>query len=1049
MKRTLGLLTALTLAVRAALAAESAELNLVVFDGETPVAQAGVEIDGAAVTATNADGTAQLRLEPGRHVLVLRRDGSELLRYEVEIAEGENAELIATLQAGAEPSVRLESSLGTRDARTAAAPAADAGPPGILRGRILSSENGAPVANARVFVSGTPLDLRTGADGRFETKLPAGAYAISVIAPDYAAQTIEGLAVTAEQTTERDVELTPAGLELPEFVVLEPFVQGSLASFVEEKRESFAVAEVLGIEQISRAGDSDVAGALRRVTGLTLVDGKYVYVRGLGERYSSVLFNGAPVPSPDPSRRVVPLDLFPVEILSGVVIQKSFSAEMPGEFGGGTIQLRTRTMPEDFFFKVSLSQGWAEGTTFKDGLRYSGGTQDWTGFDQTRGLPDAILDANQRFGRLLVQTPFSEGLTPGEIQTIGRDLAAQGFDVAPDRLGSNGSLSLGIGDSFVVGDEWRIGYLGSLRWAQGWDNVDETRRKFAFVAEDQPLSTVSDVDRDKTERAIDLSAFLSLGVEFGEHHSLTSTTTLVRQSVDTTQIDLGSDSGGDVSQFFLLEWEENALLVQQLSGEHAFPTVSDLSVNWSYTDAQASRDAPNTREYRYDALDDGNGLRFGFSTRSDSNAITFAELTDDSTHYDLQAKLPWALADGHTLTLLGGAMQLDRERQASVRRYGFAGGPPPGSPSDVRFGPLNGILQPGNIRPDGFFLREVSRNTDAYTATQKLDGAFLTADWLWDSVIRVSLGLREESNDQQVTTFNLVSPSQIDGQASIETRDRLPSASGTWFIDADSQLRVIYAETVSRPDFRELSTSPFIDPLIDTVSIGNPELQPAAIKNYDLRYEYYFSPTETFSVALFGKAFDQPIERIQSPATGDVVTYDNVPSATLYGIEFDIYKSLDIVGRWDWIDRFGLGRLPWSEIFVGANYARLESKVELTRETAGISTNLDRPLQGQSPYVANLQIGWQPEGGRAEATLLYNVSGRRISEVGVFGAPDVYEEPFGQLDFVYAQSFWSDWKFKLRLRNLLDPTQRFLQGNQERRSLRKGREVVLSVEWSQ
>lgn len=1052
MKRTLGTLAALVLAVRTALAATPAELNVVAFDGETPLAAAIIEVDGDEVGATNADGSAQLRLAPGDRELVIRRDGRELLRTTVTVAEGENAELIATLVPGAAPRIAIESSLGDRGPGAGATagmapPAVDAGPPGVITGRIVSSENGAPIANARVFVSGTPLDVRTDADGRFRAELPAGSYALSVVAADYAAQTLEGLSVVAEQTTTRDVELTPAGLELPEFVVLEPYVQGSLASFVEEKRESFSVAEVLGIEQISRAGDSDVAGALRRVTGLTLVDGKYVYVRGLGERYSSVLLNGAPVPSPDPSRRVVPLDLFPVEILSGVVIQKSYSAEMPGEFGGGTIQLRTRTIPEDFFLKVQVGQGWTEGTTFKDGLRYRGGTQDWTGFDQTRGIPDSIIEANERFGRLLVQTPFSDGLTPDEIQVIGRELAGQGFDVAPQKLGTNGSFTLGVGDAFELGDDWRLGYVHSTRYSQSWDTTDDdVRRKYAFVADDEPLSTVSDLTRSKTERAIDLSGFLALGVEYGDDHKLTSTTTLVRQTVDTAQIDEGLDITESISRFFLLEWEENALLAQQFNGEHAFPRLMGLSLDWNWTRARATRASPNTREYRYVQLEPGRP--FSFSTTSDSNAISVGELTDESTSWGIDAALPIPLADGHTLTVLAGATQLDRDRDSELRRYNFTGNAPEGAPPGFREQGLDAILSPGNIAPDRFFLREVSRNSDAYLAAQELEATYLTLDWSWTDVLRLTLGARDESNLQEVRTFSLVNPTQVDSEASIDTSDVLPSFSATWFIDADSQLRAIYAETVSRPDFRELSTSPFIDPLIDTTSIGNPDLVPASIRNLDLRYEYYFSPTETFSVALFGKEFTDPIERIQSPATGDVVTYDNVPSATLYGVEFDVYKSLDFVDRWDWLDRIGLGWVVWEEIFVGANYAWIESDVELTRETAGISTNLERPLQGQSPYVANLQLGWQPEHGRTEATLLYNVSGRRISEVGVFGIPDVYEEPAGQLDFVYAATLWQDWKLKVRMRNLLDPELEFTVGDQIRRTYRRGREVAITLEWS-
>jgi outer membrane receptor protein involved in Fe transport len=1044
-RRALGTLCALALSIRVALAADPAVLNVVAFDQATPIASAEIVVDGRLAGRTNSDGAVLLRLAPGSRELVLRVDGREVLRQSLELAEGENAELIATISPGAEPRVLLESSRGSA-VGTVAAAAVDAGPPGRLAGRITSAEDGKPVANARIFVSGTPVDVRTDAEGRFEATLPPGDYSISVVAPNFAARTVDGVAIASEARTENDVELTPAGLELPEFVVLEPFVEGSLAAFVEERRQSFAVADVLGIEQISRAGDSDVAGALRRVTGLTLVDGKYVFVRGLGERYSSILLNGAPVPSPDPTRRVVALDLFPVEILDGIVIQKSFSPEMPGEFGGGTIQLRTKGIPDEFFVKLSLTQGWLDGTTFEDGLRYDGGTDDWTGFDQVRGLPDSVIGANERFGRLLVQTPFSPGLTPTELEGIGEDLAAGGFDITDRTLGPNGSFTFAIGNAWALGDDWRVGFLHSTRLAHGWDNQEEVRARYAFAGEGEPLIVKSFLDRKRTERLIDLSGYFAFGLEYGDNHRLTSSTTLVRQTIDTARIDEGDDGSQGISRLYQLEWEENALVAQQFNGSHLFPTAADLAIDWNYTRARATQSLPNTRDYRYDLVEDTG--QFVWSSGSDSNNLSFSELTDDSESWGLDFRLPFAPDDQNPMTLLFGATDLDRDRAAEVRRYSFFGSPPPGVPSSIRALPLGSVLTPQTIAPNGFRIRDASRNSDAYTATQALSATYLTFDWLRDDLLRFTLGARDERNTQEVLTFDLTEPSNIDSSASIETSDVLPSAALTWLINEDSQLRAVYAETVSRPDFRELSTSPFIDPTIDTISIGNPDLVPASISNYDLRYEYYFSPTETFSTALFVKEFVDPIERIQSPATGDVVTYTNVPEATLYGIEFDVYKSLDFVGDWDFVERLPLDWVPWQDVYFGGNYARIESDVTLTRETAGILTNLERPLQGQSPYVGNLQLGWYPEDGERELSLLYTVSGRRISEVGVDGVPDVYEEAAGQLDFVFATELPGDFKLKLRGRNLLDPKVEFTVGDEIRREFRRGRSIAVTIEWA-
>ena len=227
---------------------------------------------------------------------------------------------------------------------------------------------------------------------------------------------------------------------------------------------------------------------------------------------------------------------------------------------------------------------------------------------------------------------------------------------------------------------------------------------------------------------------------------------------------------------------------------------------------------------------------------------------------------------------------------------------------------------------------------------------------------------------------------------------------------------------------------------------GNPDLKQAEIENIDLRWEYYFNSVESFSVALFSKDFTNPIELVSVPASGNLLQIRNADSATNVGIEFDVYKSLAELGSFDFWPGF-MRELPWSELYVGANYAFIDSEIDLG-DNQGIQTNAKRPLQGQSKYVANVSLSWQPADGLTEATLLYNVFGERISRVGVSGLPDVVEEPFNQLDFTMSRTLpWENWKMKLRLRNLLDPEVRFSQGGQPTRTYYKGREVALSVEW--
>ena len=1039
MKKTLGIATlALSLAIRSALvsAAEAptavaastapAQLNLQLFDDQLPAGGLAIRIDDRAAGESNEDGAALLDVAPGSHLLTVLRDGKEVLRVQLDLVADENAQVIATLYPDdplSAPSVFIESSHADNAAAATDTVAAD-GPPGRIAGRVLSVEDGKPVAGARVYVSGTPLDIVTDAEGRYEATLPPGDYSISVIAPQFSSQTIDGIAVAAEAEVSRDVELTPAGLELPEFVVLEPFVEGSLAAFVEEKRTSSAVTDILGAEQISRNGDSDAAGALKRVTGLTLVDGKFIYVRGLGERYSSTLLNGAQIPSPDPTRRVVPLDLFPTEILSGIVVQKTYSADMPAEFGGGTIQLRTRGVPESFLLKVSGSVGYGDGTTGQDGLRYDGGSDDWTGFGSAaRSAPEGLLEPE---------------LTrdPAELERIGEELASQGYEVREDRIGPSGSLAVSMGDDFKFGDgDWSLGYIASLRWAQGWDSRTETRTTYGSYQDN--LIEIAGYDREKTERNIDVAAFLSVGAEIGEHHRITATALKVRQSRDETQIDTGDTGSGNQEQVTSLEWQENQLATLQLGGTHSLTMLHDLLVDWQYTTSKARRDVPNRRRDRRIFSSSDNGYRLG------EDEQRYELLNDGVDEAQLDLSMPFQLNDrGDLVTVKVGGSRLRRDRDSGIQRFRFRG-----RRGDT-LRPTEEIFSPEQITGDprtGLVLQGVSRATDFYTASQTLDALFASGELVYGKW-RASAGLRDERNDQQAINQNPFIPNAPAQVGRIQTHDRLPSAGLTWAYSDAAQIRLGYSETVSRPDFRELSSSPFTDPVLDETVLGNPDLRPTTLSNIDLRWEYYFSPTESFSVALFQKQFTDPIELVSIASSGNLLTLENAASANNRGIELDVYRGLSGLANASWMPGWLKGS-AWENVYVGANYARIQSEIDIG-DIDTILTNRVRPLQGQSPYVSNVSLSYLEPDGRIEATLLYNVFGARIVKVGTDGLPDYYEQPFDQLDFTMAWKLpWDGWKFKAKLKNLLDPEALTMQEDQVTRRYRKGRDISLSLEW--
>lgn len=981
-KLRLAILAALA-AGSSAFAADPASVWVYTYEGGVVVNDVTATVDGNPVAAPNAQGVIAAQLAPGQHELVLRRGDTAVATIPIVVEDGEKLQVSVAVQGARGPIYTLKSDRHgdrTVDTATAQPPAGPEALPAVAEPEPIASE--------------------------------------SDVATDAPEVQLEGVTVTAGAMPTDD-----------------------RAAFVDEKRASADVKEALSAEEIARSGDSDAAAALKRVTGLTLVSGKYVYVRGLGERYSSVLFNGAQLPSPDPTRRVVPLDLFPTDILEGVIVQKSYSPERPAEFGGGTVQLRTKNVPDDFFFKLSLGSGWAQDTTFQDGLRYEGNGQDWTGHEAgVRELPPSLRDALADGGTITEQTPFNpDGFTPAEIQQFGRDLSGT-WDVEQRDIDAPITGTLGIGDSYRSGDN-RFGWVGAFRYDQGWDNVEEERQVLSTGGGE--LVVDDSRTRQRTDRNVDFSALVGVGAEFGALHRLRANWSLLRQTTDQAQVDVGyTDSDpGNVSRFTELEWIENELETWQLGGEHTFPGLHDLGMTWTYSSSQASRESPNTRDYRYDQAPDG---RFRYSSRSNNNQISYADLQDEVGEGIVQFKLPFSFGEASTLDFYFGGSDLNRDRDSEIRRFQFLSRGGIGNDPDVVFDPsFENVLSDPNIRPDAFVLRETTRPTDNYTASQDQTGLYANVDVNWEGRFRATLGARREKNEQTVTTFQLGDPDFTPIVSTLDDDDTLPSATATWFIDEESQLRFAYSGTVSRPDFRELSPAPFTDPVLDVESIGNPDLVQADIANYDVRYEYYFSPSEVASVALFYKDFENPIEKLQIPSTGNVVSFFNARSATDWGIELDWYRSLGFVGGWLGDDASSL----WDSLFLAANYAWIESDVDVAGLDLAL-TNDSRPLQGQSPYVANLQLGYQHPEGRRELTLLFNRAGKRIAQVGVQGLPDVYEQPVNQLDFTWLERLNEEWALKLRLRNLLDPDVEFTQGDEFVRRHSRGREVLFTVEWT-
>jgi outer membrane receptor protein involved in Fe transport len=792
----------------------------------------------------------------------------------------------------------------------------------------------------------------------------------------------------------------------------------------DEKRGTDQISNVVGEEQFTRSGDSNIAESLKRVSGLSTVAGKYVYVRGLGERYATTLLNGAILPSPEPLNRVVPMDLFPTGILESVLVQKTYSAAYPGEFGGGVLQMRTKKSTDEFFWNFASTVGVIDNATFKDGYTVSGGDTDWLGMDDGFRAPSQeLLSATANGNELKLKSRFSGiGVPAEQLEVVGESFNNQ-YTPTEESAPPNANISTSFGNFYDIGSTGvKLNYLASLDYSNSWDTNRIERN--TYVPSGVGLDIQEDLDVVNTENSIDLSGIFSAGLDIDENNNVRFTSVALRQTDNRVFKTTGETLDAPDLSTVELQWVEREILSNQLQGDHYFPALNELVVNWRYSDIVATREAPDTRSYRYDGGE--------FSSRVDGNMRSFDELEDNASELGIDLTMVFYGPRNSIITPKFGYVSSEKERDSEIRRFGFAFNGPLANNNQLLLRPLEEILSPENITEAGFVIRELTRPTDSYKANNSLEAFYGQVEVNFDDRLRLTFGGRQEDFDQVTTTFDLFRPS-TSVVADLSRKEFLPSFSAT-YIHYDHQFRFAYSETVSRPDFRELSTSPFINPETGREIFGNPNLDITSITNFDFRWEWYFGFADYLSAGFFYKEFVDPIEAVIFSPVDPRVTYINAQSAENQGIEIEGYKRLDFLGP--------LGE----DFYVQGNVSFIDSLVNIRESDLGSLTSSSRALQGQSDVLFNAQIGYEPYSGTT-ATLLYHYFGDRIDSVGIEGAPDLIQEGYGELNFIFIKELNRNWQITAKAKNILDARSEITQGSLLTNGYNLGREASIQVQY--
>ncbi len=868
---------------------------------------------------------------------------------------------------------------------------------------------------------------------------------------------------------------------IEEVVVLGRFISSSQQLVNERMNDAFAT-DLLGSDTISRLGDSTVAAALRRVPGLTLVQDKFVYIRGLGERYSSATLNGAQIPSPDLTRNVIPLDVFPTSVVESLKVQKSYDPSVSANFGGGAVDIRTKGIPDAFTARVEFGLGYNSEVPSSVST-YSGGGDDRYGSDDgtralSQGLVQALNDFQGNFALNNIENQVANnfpdlGTTERlfQTETINRELAAQlnrNIAIETEDPDPDIKLRASIGNKFALGNDWEAGFAIGASYENDW-RWRETRN--AVVGNPEEQNGV----RQETTRNVNITGSANFGLTFLEDHEIETTSLFLRDTDDETEIfDFFNEnrfaSSGRGFRTYRLEWEEREMVTNQIRGTHylgvdtkeRLPFLNFLGFipeetrfNWYYSDSEATTDIPNRVVITADTFFDANGVQTSENVSLSSNAgdYRFTELEDDVRDHGFSVMLPVEFANSYVEISGGGA---HNQKARTYRQTQFSIGFREVSDISLLRGPLDEVFSDENIfatipNPDpsnpvpgslvyenDLFFNRTGANTNSYLAATMTDSAFGQVDWTIADTWRIVAGARWEDYRQVSIPWNpygftLGSP-QVD--ADFEGREEeleslyfqddqvYPSVGLTYMgsLWADTfQLRIGYSETAVRPDLREITDSSYIDPITDALTFGNPGVRPADVENIDVRAEWFFANSDTFSVTFFSKDITNPIEFFEIPASDTTFAREilNADSAEVQGVEVEFLKELGFLGGWG--DMFfvqGNATYQWSrDLVIGPNGGSVSCE---ERDPDGNVVASDCNLSGSSESVVNFMIGFDSPDSRHTASLIYNVFSERLFAFGRFERPDAFEQPFTSLDLTY---FWyptDRMTFQLKAQNLLD-----------------------------
>ncbi|BDQ01832.1 TonB-dependent receptor [Ignavibacterium sp.] len=879
---------------------------------------------------------------------------------------------------------------------------------GSITGLVLDKETGEAIIGANVLIENSNIGAATDLEGKFRIEnVNPGKYNVIVSYISYSKITIKDVEVTAGKSTELKVALTSEAISVDEVVVVDKLDRSYENALINQRKKSNSISDGISSEQIKKSNDASTSDALKRIPGVTLLDNKFIFVRGTSERYSNAQLNNTSLSSTEPEKKSFAFDLLPTNLLSNTIVVKSFTPDISGDFAGGTVQINTVDFPDRLKINLSYSTSYVSNTSFKDFSTYSGGGSFW-GFDNgTRALPSSF-PANLG----------SAGLTRTEINELAKSLNNVW---APEtkRAPLNNNFSLSIGDGTTLLGQ-NFGFVAAFSFRNSYKNSDVERNE--FEASGEPRFEFKGVQSTYSTM---MGGMLNLSYKLSDLHKFSLKNTYSRSSDDEVSVLNGAqytDAGKEQIQT-ALRFVERDVLSSQINGEHYFPFLNNLKLDWKTYYSESNRNEPDYRRILYGrdiGTNDPFAAILGFQPNLKNGGRYFSNLFDKTRGASVDLTIPTSYAKYKF-----GSLYEEKKRDFTSRLISVIINASGNGFTDFNllYLPLNEIFAPENFRRNGFSIEEYQNGSNNYTAKQDVFSTYGMIElpfYFLDQEFNFVGGARLENSLQQINSFDLSGQIPLSNQ--LKKVDILPSANLIYRISPITNLRLGYSQTVNRPELRELVSFAYFDYATQTSVRGNPNLQRALIRNYDLRFEIFPGVGELISASVFYKSISDAIEKVvvTGSALGSERTFTNSDKAKIYGFELEGRFTLAFLGSY------------FNNFSLNGNYSWIKSAVTVKGTETTIPRE-ERPLQGQSPYVLNFGLYFTEPTIGTTFGILYNKIGERIVEVATAYEEDVTEQPRDLVDIVISQPFLDNFEVKLGIKDLLSQEHVFTQGNKKSR----------------